>query len=463
MTITRRLLAASAFTFPLLLSAQTRDTNPAVDALFAPWDRPDSPGCTVGVLQNGQFIYRRGYGLANLDYRLPNGPGMVYYVGSDSKHFTAASVALLSLAGRISLDDDIRKYFPAMPDYGKPVTVRHLVYHTGGVRDIYGLMSLAGKRLEDVFPDDEALALIARQKELNFAPGDDYLYSNSGYFLLGQLIKRVTGQSLRVFADSAIFKPLGMTRTHFHDDPGHVMPQRAMSYEPAGRDTFRISYVQNFDKIGAGGLYTTLDDLRKWDDNFYSKKVGGDAMHRLIHTRAVLNSGDTLAYAFGNNVSTYRGLRITEHSGALMGYKADILRFPDQRFSVLAMCNLGSIDPASIALRVADHYLGGAMVQPVPRRAATTAPTRGPSAPAAEAALTGTYYSDEVEATYRIRLANGQALIDRPPGRTDTLVVSSGVYRAAGMTLTFERNAAGQAIAFSIQAGRVRNIRFVRR
>ena len=276
------LLAGAALTLPLLAGAQRVPANAAVDALFARWNRPDSPGCTLGILQDGRYVYRRGYGSANLDYRLPNGPDMVYYVGSDSKQFTAASIALLSLSGRISLDDDIRKYFPEVPDYGKPVTVRHLVYHTGGVRDIYTLMSLAGKRLEDVFTDGEALALIARQKELNFAPGDDELYSNSGYFLLGQLIKRVTGQSLRVFADSAIFKPLGMTRTHFHDEPGHIMPQRAMSYEPAGRDAFRISYVQNFDKIGAGGLYTTLDDLRKWDENYYSKKVGGEALQQLM-------------------------------------------------------------------------------------------------------------------------------------------------------------------------------------
>jgi CubicO group peptidase (beta-lactamase class C family) len=231
--------------------AQAR--NPAVDTLFARWDRADSPGCSIGVVQDGRFIYQRGYGSANLDYGIPNSPDMQYYVGSDSKQFTAAAIALLSLSGRISLDDDIRKYFPEMNAYQRPVTVRHLVHHTGGVRDIYTLMSLGGKRLEDVFTDAEAVALIARQKELNFAPGDDYLYSNSGYFLLAQLIKRVTGQSLRVFADSAIFRPLGMTRTHFHDDPGHIMPKRAMSYEPDGKGGFVISYIQNFDKIGAGG------------------------------------------------------------------------------------------------------------------------------------------------------------------------------------------------------------------
>ena len=446
--------------------AQAGTGNPAVDRLFAAWDRPNSPGCTLGVIQDKKFIYQRGYGSANLDYGIPNGPGMVYYVGSDSKQFTAASIALLSLSGRISLDDDIRKYFPEMPNYGKPVTVRHLVHHTGGLRDIYVLMNLAGRRMEDVFTDADAFALIARQQELNFAPGDDELYSNSGYFLLGQLVKRVTGQSLRVFADSAIFRPLGMTHTHFHDDPGHVMPQRAMSYERDGAGGFRTSYLQNFDKIGAGGLYTTLDDLRKWDENFYTKTVGGEALQRLIHTRGVLNNGDTLTYAFGNTVSTYRGLRITEHSGALMGYRAEVLRFPDQRFSVLTMCNLGDIDPGTIALRIADQYLASRMGPTAPSVAARAPAPRAAVAPGAgdgSRSLDGTYASEEVGATYVVRSAAGRLIVHRPPSRTDTLVATAdGGYAGPGYVVRFEPGA-GAPGWFTIEAGRVRNIRFVRR
>lgn len=445
-------------------AAMHAQARPAIDQLYARWDRADSPGCSVGVVQDGKFVYQRGYGSANLDYGIPNSPDMVYYVGSDSKQFTAASIALLSLSGRISLDDDIRKYFPEMPTYQRTLTVRHLVHHTGGVRDIYTLMSLGGIRLEDVFTDAEAVALIARQKELNFAPGDDYLYSNSGYFLLAQLIKRVTGQSLRVFADSAIFKPLGMTRTHFHDDPGHVMPKRAMSYEPDGRGGFNISYIQNFDKIGAGGLYTTLDDLRKWDQNFYTKQVGGDALQRLIHTRGILTKGDTLTYAFGNNVGTYRGLRTTSHSGALMGYRADVIRFPDQRFSVLTACNLGNIDPSSIALRIAEQYLGDKMGPATPRPTPTAPPARASGSMASDEKLVGTYHSDEVDASYRVRLAAGRLVVDRPLGRTDTLTTAGGdAYRAAGLTLTFRRDASGVPSSFVVEAGRVTNIRFDRR
>jgi len=452
------------------LRAQQFPANPKVDKIFAEWDKPTSPGCALGVLQNGRFVYERGYGMANLDYDIPNSPKLVYYVGSDSKQFTAASIGLLVLDGKIALDDDIRKYIPEMPDYGTPITINHLVHHTSGIRDIYGLMSLGGLRIEDVFSDSEAVALIARQKELNFKPGDDYLYSNSGYFLLGQIVKRVTGKSLREFADERIFQPLGMTHTHFHDDPGHVMKGRAMSYESDGKG-FRISYIQNFDKIGAGGLYTTVEDLRKWDENFYTHQVGGDALQKLIHTRGVLNKGDTIAYAFGNNVTKFRGLRVDEHGGSLMGYKAEIVRFPDQHFSVLATCNLGAINPGPLVQQVAEVYLGSKM-GPAPerqmagRRQRDVTQAATPTLGAAElAAYAGDYYSVEVDATYHVAVVDGELVLSAHHIASQKLTPSAlDTFRAAaGTTLHIER-AAGQApTAFTVEAGRVRNIRFVRR
>src|SRR4051812_2885249 len=231
-TVSRFATHAVALSFLALAPAAAQaPRNPAIDRVFAEWDKPTTPGCALGVVQDGRMVYERGYGMANLDYDIPNGPGMVYYIGSDSKQFTAAAVALLALRGQLSLDDDIRKYFPELPDYGTLIRVRHLIHHTSGIRDIYTLMSLRGDRLEDVFPDSEALALIFRQKGLAFTPGSAYSYSNSGYFLLAQLVKRVSGRSLREFTDAEFFQPLGMTSTHFHDDPGHVMKNRAMSYE----------------------------------------------------------------------------------------------------------------------------------------------------------------------------------------------------------------------------------------
>ena len=475
----RAALALSSLTLaapPAL--AQSFTPDPRIDRLFAQWDKPGSPGCAVGVIRDGKLVYERGYGMANLDYDIPNSPRMVYYVGSDSKQFTAAAIGLLALQRKLGLDDDIRKYVPEMPDYratyGVPVTIRNLVHHTSGIRDIYTLMSLAGLRMEDVMTDAAALAMIARQKELNFKPGTDYLYSNSGYWLLGQIVERITGQSLRVYADEQIFKPLGMTNTHFHDDPGHVMKNRAMSYEPDGASGFRISYLQNFDKIGAGGLYSTVEDLAKWDQNYYTHKVGGAALQALIHTRGVLATGDTIPYAFGNNVATYRGLRVDDHGGSMMGYKAHILRFPDQRLSVIETCNLGSINPAPIARQVAEVYLGDRMT---PATATTTSGVRvagtleSPRIMRTDRTRTaGDYYSDELDVTYRIVLDNDDPWLLRPNMRDvplanvdrDTFAVL-GDAQSGPMKLHFERSGDAPPSWFTIESGRVTNIRFRRR
>ena len=453
------------------LSAQSA-ANPPIDRIFAEYDKPTSPGCAVGAIQNNRYLYKRGYGMANLDYDIPNAPEMVYYIGSDSKQFTAASIALLSLQGKLSLDDNIRKYFPELPDYGTPITIRHLIYHTSGIRDIYTLMSLRGDRLEDVFPDSAALALIFRQKGLGFKPGDAYSYSNSGYFLLAQLIKRVTGQSLREFADAQIFMPLGMTHTHFHDDPGHIMKQRAMSYERDGRGGFRISYIQNFDKVGAGGLYSNIDDLRKWDENYYTHQVGGDALQKLIHTRGVLNNGDTLPYAFGNEIRTHRGLPVVEHGGAMMGYKAYILRFPDQHLSVITTCNLGAIDPGPLAHAVAEVFLGNTMGpspapasrEPVARSAAANQPM--PISAADVSALVGDYDSDDLGATYRVdRMDDGRPGIRAPGGVLTALVaVEPNVYRMGAVTVRFaRRSASGPASSMTLTVARIGDMRFARR
>jgi CubicO group peptidase (beta-lactamase class C family) len=462
--------------------------NAAVDAIFVEWDRPDSPGCALGVVQAGELTYQRGYGRANLDWDVPIATDTVFYVGSVSKQFTAAAVALLALDGRIALDDDIREYFPEMPAYERPITVRHLVHHISGIRDIYTLMSLAGIRLEDVFSDEEAIALIARQRETNFTPGDEHLYSNSGYFLLAQLIERVSGQPLREFAAARIFEPLGMTSTHFHDIRDHVVARRAMSYgandtgasaDPGrGRggdvgDAFRVSYLGNFDKVGAGGLYSTVRDLLLWDRNFYTGDVGGRPFLDLIHTPGVVNDGEEITYAFGLTVDEYRGLRAVSHSGSMMGFKAAFLQFPGERFSVLITCNLGSIEPMGLARRVADIYLDGRLA-PVgpPASGEGRAPGRGAfggerpsvSLTAAELeAFAGTYHSAELDVVYDLSVADGNLIVrlrNTPEMRLQPL--GGDTFRGR-WTFRFQRDASGSVVAVTVDAGRVTNIRFERR
>ena len=450
----------------------------AVDAIFAPWDETGSPGCALGVVEDGEFIYERGYGFANLDWDIPSATDTVFYVGSVSKQFTAAVIALLAEEGTVDLDENIREYFPEIRRYAQPITVRHLVHHTSGLRDIYTLMSLAGIRLEDVFTDEQAIELIAAQRETNFEPGSEYLYSNSGYFLLAQLVERASGKTLREFAEERIFAPLGMEDTHFHDRPSHIVDRRAISYQDSdvdfdnyiatGHREFQVSYLGNFDKVGAGGLYTTVRDLLLWDRNFYSGDVGGRPFLDLIHTRGALNDGSQLTYAFGLTVDEYRGLKTVSHGGSMMGFKAAYLQFPEQRLSVITTCNLGSINPMPLAQQVADVYLEDQLALALPSR---TNVQRSNSSTASDpfsnhelVAFAGTFYSDELDVTYELAVENGQLwlrLRNTPPRLLRKL--EDGRARAGTWNLTFEHDVGEIASAFTINAGRVTNIRFKRR
>jgi CubicO group peptidase (beta-lactamase class C family) len=447
--------------------AQAVDTA-AIDAVFAAFDSPGSPGCALGVVQSGRLVYERGYGSANLDYGLPNAPHMVYYVGSVSKQFTAAAVALLAAEGRISLDDDVRRWIPELPDYGRVMTVRHLVHHTSGLRDIYTLMDLAGLRLQDVLTDHDALALIARQAELNFLPGDDYLYSNSGYWLLGQVVARATGSSLREYAAERIFSPLGMVHTQFHDRADRVMPNRVLSYGGTPGD-YRLTYIFNFDEVGAGGLYTTLGDLARWDANFYDPKVGGPELLATLLTPGVLASGEAITYAFGNTVDRRRGLHVVRHRGALMGFRADLVRYPSERFSVITLCNHGAIDAAALADRVTDVFLANRLTAE-PARPPQSRPAAGQgrqgavTAPAAAqlARLAGRYHSAELDATWSVELDGTRLRLSRR-GALDQWLEPRGNLRftAGSYTLTFT-DEGGSVTGFRVAAGRVRNISFER-
>ena len=460
----KTILLLLAFLCVNAASAQ-QPTPAAIDSVFARFNKPEMPGCVLGVVRNGQLIYQRGYGMANLDYEIPNAPQMIYYVGSVSKQFTAATILLMSQRGLISLDDPVRKYFPELPEYNKPLTIRHLVHHTGGVRDIYTLMSLAGIGMQDVLSERRALGLITSQRELNFDAGSDYLYSNSGYYLLALLVKRVTGKSLREYADEVLFKPLGMTNTHFHDEPDHIFKNRAFAYSPHGSGGYRIDYILNFDKIGAGGLYTTISDLAKWDRNFYDARVGGREFVQGMVQRGVLTRGDTLSYAFGLQVEQYRGVDAVRHAGALMGFRADYVRFPQQRLSVMALCNASDAAPARLTNRVAELYLAEKLT-PV---AQTTTPPRTTSADSAfkyQASqlnvFSGRYWSEELGVEYRIRNTDLGLIIEFEDQMRDASAVGPDRFRSGTTEYRFVRRDGG-VTGFTVNAGRVTNIAFVRR
>ncbi|MCS6817579.1 MAG: serine hydrolase [Blastocatellia bacterium] len=350
---------------PVQISESESTLRAHVDRLFAAWDRSGSPGCAIGIIKDGQLIYARGYGMANLEHAIPITPQTVFDIGSTAKQFTAASIVLLEQQGKLSLDDDIRKFVPEIPDYGRPITIRHLLHHTSGLRDYLTLMALAGVHFAGVTTEEDALRLIARQRGLNFAPGEEYLYSNSGYFLLSIIVKRASGKSLREFAEEHIFRPLGMRSTHFQDDHTRIVPRRATGYAPAPEGGFRINMSQ-FEQTGDGALMTTVEDLARWDANFYEPKVGGPELIRRMLTPGQLASGETIRYAAGLILGTHRGLTMIHHGGSWAGYRAEFLRFPERRFSVICLCNLSTINPTVLARQIADLYLASAFPEPAP-------------------------------------------------------------------------------------------------
>jgi CubicO group peptidase (beta-lactamase class C family) len=346
----------TAVLFLILFSTAVADEKTdKVDQLFSRWEKTNSPGCALAIIQDGRVIYKHGYGMANLEHSIPISPGSGFYIGSCSKQFVAMCIALLSAEGKLSLDDDIHKYIPEMPDYGILLTVRHLIHHTSGLRDYLTLLGIIGMDF-GTYHEDDVLELIARQKELNFKPGEEYLYSNSGYFLLAVIVERASGKSLREYAEENIFKPLGMRNSRFHDDYTELIPNRAFGYFPGGKDKYR-NFISTFDCVGSGGLFTSVEDLFLWDQNFYHHRVGGKDVMEIIHTKGKLNNGQELDYAFALRISSYKGLKTVDHGGALGGYRSYMVRFPEQNFSVICLSNLSSINPTKLSQQIADIYL----------------------------------------------------------------------------------------------------------
>lgn len=555
--VARRTLALSALLVggPVSAAVAQDSITAKVDAVFAAFERPGAPGCALGVYRDGRMLYMRGYGLANIAEPAPITPGTIFDIGSTSKQFTAASVILLAQQGKLSLDDDVRRFIPELPAYGKTITIRHLLHHTSGIRDYIGLLTLGGADIAGRTTAKQALDAIVRQKALNFEPGTEHLYSNSGYFLLGQIVERASGKSLRAFADEQIFRPLGMTSTHFRDDHSTPLAGAAMAYSPT-QSGWNVD-MSKWEQTGDGAVYTTVQDLLLWDNNFHEPKVGGAALLEELHRTGTLTDGSALRYAAGLVVDQYRGLRSVSHGGAWGGYRAELLRFPEQKLSVAALCNVANSAPGALARSVASVYLaerlapvtaagspasqespraarpvvtlsdaelqqwagtyaslangsprvlaveGGRLmatvnqnrVELVPQSATeftTTLGTntillrfeRGPdgrrirqwigtqegpafeevTATAPTAAFAGTYWSDELAASFTVVVAGDVVRVTLPSGQSTAFrQIRDGMFVGGGRTLRFDAPRDGRSAGFALDQGRVRGIRFVRR
>jgi len=425
-----------------------------IDAVFTKFG-PDSPGCALGVYRDGRIVYDRGYGSADLERKVPLSPASVLDIGSTSKQFTAMSILLLQRDGKLSLNDDIHTYLPELPDYGTRITIGDMLHHISGLRDYTTLLVLAGNPTENWTTDQDALDVLARQRGLNFKPGSEWQYSNSGFFLLSVIVKRVSGQSIRRFAQSRIFGPLGMTHTHIHDDHTMVVPNRAIAYIPSDSGgPFRIE-MSDWEQAGDGSVLTTVEDLVKWDENFYTGRVGGPSVLAEMVKPGKLATGKVLDYASGLFLGEYRGLKIVEHGGAWAGYRAQLMRFPTEHVSVACLCNLGTAGPTELVQRVADVYLADRL-QPAPKQAATASDTvAGAGSPVLPPDrlqdVVGTYRNAKLGEVGRIALLEGKLTLKYGGGSFALQPVSPTEFRLADLDVRLRFNPAQGARPRSIQ------------
>ncbi len=430
----------------------TRDSLAArTDSLFRRFDRTDSPGCAVGVYEDGRLRYGRGYGMASLEHGVPLTTRTVLDVGSISKQFTAMAILILEKDGKLSLEDPLRKHFPEMPAYADKVTLRRALSQTSGLRDLWTMWGQTGR----TFAGDtvDALRVITRAAETNYAPGELYLYTNSGWILAAQLVYRLTGNTLAQFAEERMFAPLGMRDTRFFADNAAVIPNLATAYSPraGGFRVTRNSYDGAI--MGAGGVHTTIEDFGRWLNNYDDATVGGRDVIATMTTATSLNdgkpakSGATQAYAVGLNVGTVRGLPVVSHGGSWAGYRAHFLRFPQQRFAVSTFCNHSAAGPDSLARNVAAIYIGHKM-QPDSAalwRAALAAAPRTQTPVANLRALTGVWRNVERGEVRRTRLT-GDTLFVVTGDSTRLAPIAGGGFRAGtDSELRFEGGASTPA------------------
>ena len=451
-------------------SAQTyprTEITTQVDELFAEWDGATAPGAVVGIFMDGRIIYSKGYGLANLDYDIPITPQSVLRIGSISKQFVAMCIAILADQGKLSLDDDIRTHIPEMPDYGNQITIRHLLHHTSGIREYLTLVNLIGKPEGSVFgyTTRELVELLSRQQNLNFEPGSQFSYTNSGYFLLAEIITRVSGMKASAFAQENIFEPLGMTQTRFYDDPNAIIRNQAFGYSPNRDGGYRLDILRS-DVIGDLGVITTVEDFLHWDNNFYENKLGAgtDELVRMMFARGRISNGEELSCALGLEFDSYRGLKTMGHGGSAVGYVAEFLQFPEQRFSVVILSNLSSFRPGRLARQIADLYLADQLSEVQTSnerdriRPETPEPVERPT-PELEPFI-GDFYSEELDFVYSFMVEGSTLQLEIRGSRIELAPLSEDQFAWGRRELNFFRDESGIVSGFILEAGDVQGLNF---
>lgn len=426
-----------------------------VDALFADLNWKPSPGLAIAVVRDGKVILHRGYGLASIEHRVPITPSTVFDIASLSKQFTGLAVAMLVSEGKIKLSDDIRKYIPELHDFGRPITIDHLLRHTSGLRDWPGTLSVAGWRLDDVITFKQILTFAYNQRTLNFVPGNEYLYSNTGYNLLAEMVQRVTGRPFRAWNDEDLFRPLGMANTHVRDDYAEVIANRAFGYARGPNNTYRTT-PDNLTGLGSSSIFSTVDDFARWLINFGDAAVGGKAAISLMLAPGKLNDGSPTTYGFGitSGSNRYKGLPFFTSSGGWASFNSFSAYFPEQKFGVVVLANADAnvIDAQQAVIKISDIYLENDFTTKPPAQPTSTEQTFNPTTAMIEDY--GGIYRLKSDSYVRINQFGGVLLLQEPhhgqsvmsPKSEREFVVSGEDDETA---IVFQRNAAGKVVSLT--------------
>lgn len=451
-------------TLPVL--AQELSLADKIDDLYSKWNRGEQPGCAIGVIKDGAVVFAEGYGLANLEHRIPFTPETISDIGSVAKQITDFGIVLLLQEGKLKLTDDIRKYLPEVPDFGQVIEVQHLIHHTSGLREIYETEAIRGNRGGDAIFQEDVLRLVERQQELNFPPGDQYMYCNTAYALLAEIIERVSETKFEDWMQQRIFEPLGMTDTRIMDVQGEIFPNTADSYYYRRSDNTYTKAFDNSTIRGQGGVYTSLNDMLSWMKNLMDPKLGGKEAMEQMTSCGILNNGDTLDYAFGLTVEDYRDMPSIWHSGSSAGYRSLLYIFPEHDLGIMIKNNSPEVPVLGLLKVVTEHFMGDELGE-MPPKSQRQVPAEVISLPAEGLkSFAGKYFSPELETYYELYVAEGklmarnfrQGAFELKPVGKDSFEGSRGYFR----NIRFERSEEGEINGLRVSNGRVLNLLFVK-
>ena len=470
----KRTLALAVCLFGCVSSPESQSAgsggprNPDVDAVFGDLVGM-RPGAAVGVVMDGEVVHRAGYGIADMDHGIPITPETVFDIASISKQFGAMAALLLEAQGHLDLEEDVRTYVPELPNFGPTIVPRHLIHHTSGIRDWPHTMSLGGVEYSDVISFEKILRMLYQQRAINFPPGSEYAYSNTGYNLLARTIEIQSGMTFRTYSQEQIFEPLGMTHTHFSDDYLEIVPGRAESYAPVDDETDGVfrRQINQLTALASSSLNTTVDDFILWMKNYETGAVGGEEITGRMLQRGVLTGGDTIDYAHGLTVGAYRGLVNFGHGGSWAGFRTNFVRFPEENLSIVVFCNFSTCNPAGRALEVAEVFLEDQMGPTPLQPDGLDDVTESLSLSDSELReYSGHYRSPELDSTYEVFVESGRLVAEhwRNP-RSILSPTGDDLFRGDQRwfpEVRFVRNQPGQVVGFTVTGGRVRDLIFER-